>query len=78
VLLHWACVLSGLRVALAGALWFSTGSPAHAVAGGLFFALGSAGIGLQGWHAVKRLWGRCEGGVPDAEVLPGSGGRKER
>jgi hypothetical protein len=27
------------------------------VRGGFLFALGAAGAGLQGWHAVKRLRG---------------------
>src|SRR5262249_23246515 len=41
MLLRLACVLSGLGVALAGALLFSTGHAAHAVCGGaLLFALG--------------------------------------
>jgi hypothetical protein len=57
LLLHLACVLSGLGVCLAGALLFSTGHAAHAVCGGTLFALGAAGVGLQGWHAVKRLRG---------------------
>jgi hypothetical protein len=42
-------------VALAGALLASTGHAAHAAFGGLCFALGAAGVGLQGWHTVKRL-----------------------
>jgi hypothetical protein len=54
VLLHLACMLSGLEVALAGALLFATGHAAHAVCGGTLFALGAAGFGVQGWHAVKR------------------------
>jgi hypothetical protein len=33
-LLHLGCVLSGLRVSLAGALLLSTGQAAHAVGGG--------------------------------------------
>jgi hypothetical protein len=57
MLLHLARVLSGLGVALAGALWFSTGHPAHAVCGGTLFAMGTFGIGWQGWEAVKRLRG---------------------
>ena len=61
MLLRLACVLSGLGVALAGALLFSTGHAAQAVCGGTLFALGAAGVGLQGWHAVKRLRG---GGRP--------------
>jgi hypothetical protein len=44
-------------VALAGALLFSTGHAAHAVAGGLFFAMGALGVGWQGWEAVKRMRG---------------------
>jgi hypothetical protein len=55
LLLRLACVLSGLGVSLPGALWFSTGHAAHAVCGGTLFALGAAGVGLQGWHAVRRL-----------------------
>jgi hypothetical protein len=54
-LLRLACVLSGLGVALDGALLLSTGHAAHAACGVIFFALGAAGVGLQGWHAVKRL-----------------------
>jgi hypothetical protein len=61
MLLHLACVVSGLGVALAGALFFSTGHPAHVVVGCIFFAMGTAGVGLQGWHAVKRLRGRGQG-----------------
>jgi hypothetical protein len=57
LLLHPACGLSGLGVALAGALLFATGHAAHAVCGGTLFAPGAAGVGLQGWHAVKRLRG---------------------
>jgi hypothetical protein len=57
MLLRLACVLSGLGVALARALLFSTGHAAHAACGGILFALGAAGVGLQGWHAVKRLRG---------------------
>ena len=44
-------------MALAGALRFATGHAAHAVCGGTLFALGAAGAGLQGWHALKRLRG---------------------
>ena len=58
---HPACVLSGLGVALVGALLHSAGHSAHAVGGGAHIALGAAGVGLQGWHAVKRLRG---GGGP--------------
>jgi hypothetical protein len=50
-------VLSGLAVALAGALFFSTGHPAHVVASCLFFALGALGVGWQGWEAIRRLRG---------------------
>jgi hypothetical protein len=39
------------------ALWFSTGHAAHGVSGGILFAMGAVGIGLQGWHAIKRLRG---------------------
>jgi hypothetical protein len=37
--------------------WYGvvTGHAAHAVCGGIFFALGAAGVGLQWWHAIKRL-----------------------
>ena len=38
MLLHLACVLSGLGVALAGALLASTGHAAHAVCGGALLA----------------------------------------
>jgi hypothetical protein len=55
--LHLACAVTGLGVALAGALLFSSGHAAHVVSGGLLFALGAAGVGVQGWHAVTRLWG---------------------
>jgi len=47
MLLHLACVFSGLGAALAGALLFTTGHAAHAVAGGILFALGAAGVALQ-------------------------------
>ena len=57
MLLHLACVVAGLRVCLAGALFFSTGHAAHVFAGCVFFAMGAVGVGLQGWHAVKRLRG---------------------
>jgi hypothetical protein len=57
MLLHLACVLSCLGVALAGALLASTGHAAHVACGGILFALGAVGVGLQGWHAVKRLRG---------------------
>jgi hypothetical protein len=42
---------------MAGTMLCSTGHAAHAVSGGILFALGAAGIGLQGWHAVKGLRG---------------------
>jgi hypothetical protein len=57
MLLHLACVLSGLGVALAGALLFSTGHAAHAVCGDFLFALGASCVEVQCWHAVKRLRG---------------------
>ena len=57
MLLHLACVVTGLGVCLAGALLTSTGHAAHAVCGGVLFALGATGVGLQGWHALKRLRG---------------------
>ena len=57
MLLHLACVVGGQGVCLAGALLFSTGHAAHVVCGSIRFALGAAGAGLQGWHAVKRLRG---------------------
>jgi hypothetical protein len=57
MLLHLACVLSGLGVALAGTLLSSTGHAAHVVCGALLFALGAVGVGLQGWHAAKQLRG---------------------
>ena len=43
--------------------WFdvATGHAAHAACGGTLFALGAAGVGLQGWHAVKRLRGGDKG-----------------
>jgi hypothetical protein len=47
--LRLACVLSGLGVALAKALLFSTGHAAHAVCGAILFALEAAGVELQGW-----------------------------
>jgi hypothetical protein len=49
------CLLSGLAVCLAGALFFSTGHPAHVAIGCAFFAAGALGVGWQGWEAVKRL-----------------------
>jgi hypothetical protein len=50
----------------AGALLFSNGPEAHVVCGGALFALGAAGVGLQGWHAVKRLRGGPAGSRPRA------------
>ena len=64
MLLHLACVFSSRGVALPAALLCSTGHAAHAVCGGTLFARGAAGVGVQGWHAVKRLRaakGRSEG-----------------
>jgi hypothetical protein len=55
MLLHLACVLSGLGVCLAGALLLSSGHAAHVAAGCVFFAMGALGVGWQGWEAVKRL-----------------------
>jgi hypothetical protein len=55
MLLHLACVACGLGVCLAGALLFSSGHATHAVCGGILFALGAVGVGLQGWYAVRRL-----------------------
>ena len=57
MLLHLACVVTGLGVCLAGALLFSTGHATHVISGGLLFASGAAGIWVQGWHAAKRLRG---------------------
>ena len=57
MLLHLGCVACGLDVCLAGALLASTGHAAHAVCGCILLALGAAGVGLQGWHAAKRLRG---------------------
>ena len=39
--------------------WFgvATGHAAHVVCGGILFASGALVIGVQGWHAGKRL--RC-------------------
>jgi hypothetical protein len=48
ILLYLACVLSGLGVCLAGALLASSGHAAHVISGGILFALGAAGVGLQG------------------------------
>jgi hypothetical protein len=42
---------------LAGAMLLFPGRAKHVVCGGILFAMGAAGIGLQGWHAVKRLRG---------------------
>jgi len=42
------CLGSGLGMCLAGSLFVSTGHPAHAAVGALFFALGAAGVGLKG------------------------------
>jgi hypothetical protein len=58
------CLLSGLGMCLTGALLSSSGQPAHGVAGALLFALGAAGVGLQGWHAVRQ---------PVAAPSPGGG-----
>ena len=44
MLLHLACVVSGLGVCLAGALMLEA---AHPVWGLTFFAIGAAGVGLQ-------------------------------
>ena len=57
MLLHLACVVTGLGVCLAGALMASTGHTAHVVAGGILFAMGAVGVGWQGWEAVKRQRG---------------------
>ena len=57
MLLYLTLLVGGLGLCLVGALWFSTGHPAHAAAGCLFFATGALGVGWQGWEAVKRLRG---------------------
>jgi len=57
MLLHLACVLPSRGVALPAALLFSAGHAAHAACGALLFALGAAGVGLEGWHVVTRLRG---------------------
>jgi hypothetical protein len=57
MLRYLVCLVAGVGMCLVGALWFSTGHPAHVAAGCVFFAMGAAGVGLQGWHAVKRLRG---------------------
>ena len=57
MLLNLVCVGLNLAVCLAGALLFSDGHAKLVLIGGLMFALGTAGVGLQGWHAVKRLRG---------------------
>src|SRR5262249_54954412 len=57
MLLHLACVVTGLGVCLAGALMASTGPTAPVAPGGMLFALGAAVVGWQGWHAVKRVRG---------------------
>ena len=49
------CLVSGLVVCLTGAMFFSTGHPAHIAVGCAFFAAGALGVGWQGWEAVKRL-----------------------
>jgi hypothetical protein len=64
MLLYLACVLSSLGVARL----CSTGHAAYAVCGGTRFALGAAGVGLQGWHAVKRRRG---GEGPKRKSPPG-------
>ena len=46
-----------MGVALAGTLLFSSGHAAHVVAGGILFAMGAVGVGLQYWYAVKELRG---------------------
>src|SRR5262249_38936553 len=58
MLLHLACVLSGLGVCLSGALLTSTGHAAHAVGGVTLVPLGAVGVGLEGWHPVKPAAGR--------------------
>ena len=57
MLRNLVCLLSGLGISLAGALFFSTGHAAHVAAGCIFFAMGALGVGWQGWEAVKRLRG---------------------
>ena len=57
LLQHLACVLPGLGVVLAGALLLPTGHAAHVVSGGLLFAMGAVGVGLQYWYAAKELRG---------------------
>ena len=76
-MLRLACVLSGRGVALAGALLFSTGQAVHAVCGGTLFALGAAGVGLQGWHAVKRLGAKTRGRFQSCPFLS-RGRQKDR
>jgi hypothetical protein len=55
LLLHRACVGSGLGVALAGGEQQRPGQAAHVIAGGIHFAMGAVGVGWQTWEAVKRL-----------------------
>src|SRR5262249_47278768 len=75
---HLACVVAGLGVYLAEALLCSSSHATHVVSGGALFALGAAGVGLQGWHAVERLRAGVKGQMPlpptvifdDREPLP--------
>jgi hypothetical protein len=63
MLLHLAGVVTGLGVCLAGALWWASGEAAHVILGALLFAAGAAGVGLQGWYAVKGLDGGATEGA---------------
>jgi len=63
MLLRLACMLSGLGVALAGALLFSTGHAAHAACGGTLFPLGAAG---------------CKGGTRSSGYRAARGEREKR
>ena len=55
------CLVAGLGMCLAGAMFFSTGHPAHVAAGCVLFTTGALGVGWQGWEALKRLQGGRQG-----------------
>ena len=57
MLLHLACVVTGLGVCLAGALWLGRGELAHVALGALFFAPGANRAGYRVF-SVKRNGGR--------------------
>ena len=75
MLLHLACVVAGLGVYPAGALLCSSGHAAHVISGGALFALGAAGVGVQGRHAAKRLRAGVKGQMPLPPTVILDGGK---